>query len=160
MYFSFIARHQPQHKTPCASYVPHHQLWARLCISGENEFAELFNNQTKWYAQLCMQFLFQIVASLAKVFNLVPCWVCRHWWELSGITVFFRAPQDLWQGWCPEDTCILYFVVLCHFLSRTQLSSFSRSVTCSFKSLSAEVAADLEGGGIFKGSSLKSECYK
>lgn len=55
----------------------------------------------------------------------------------------------------------VHYALLCFaiFFLEQKLSSFSRSVTCSFKSLSAEVAADLEGGGIFRGSSLKSWSY-
>lgn len=37
------------------------------------------------------------------------------------------------------------------FFLEQKLSSFSRLVTCSFKSLSVEVASGLEGGGIFRG---------
>lgn len=41
------------------------------------------------------------------------------------------------------------------FFLEQQLSSFSRSVICSFKSLCTEVSADLEGEGIFRVSCLK-----
>lgn len=57
----------------------------------------------------------------------------------------------------PVNYALLSIVM---FFLEQKLSSFSRLVTCSFKSPSAEVAADLEGGGIFRGSSLKGFSYK
>lgn len=56
----------------------------------------------------------------------------------------------------PVHCALLCFAVF--FLGK-KLPSFSESVTFTFKSLFAEVAADLEGGGIFRGSPLDSLPY-